>query len=267
MMTKMFSGITQETQECLDLKIQMTDLEELLSKEMRTWWDLSTLQSYVDKKMIPRGLRLKKFPSTVYNEDFKQQWENTLTNCSMELMRLIISQEEHTLKDIRLKIVTLQDIVKEQAESDAFNNLDQHMQENLDKLEKIITDTKQSKFMRDLQDYKTGFVYLWNKQTSNTPRSIMRKSYKRKHRTPGKVLFSSTDAESSDTSEPPGDQPMSGGAKGGQKSSTKNKRQQDKQSTKSNPSSSSKNALGNASGEPGGSTDKQDRYPRRNRNK
>lgn len=259
MMTHMFSGSTQATQDLLDLKIQMTELEELLSKEMRLWWDLSTLKSYIDKTMIPRGLRLKKFPSIAYNDDFKQKWEQILSECSLNLIRLIITHEEETLLVIRTKITALQSDVKIHAETDTFNKLDNKMQENLNKLEKIITETKQTKFLRDLQDYKTNNVYLWNKRAYNTPRSILRRTWKRKERTPGKVNFSSTEADSSDTtSDFPDEQACtSAGPNNATKYNTK-------QQKKSQPA---KNASGGANAEQVGNIQGNPRYPRRTKNK
>lgn len=259
LMNIIFSGSTPDTQDLLDLKIQMADLETLLTKEMRIWWDLSTLKNYAEKKMIPRGLRIKKFPSIVYTEDFKQKWQDILTTCSLNLIQLIISHEESMLVDIRQKIITLQDSVKIHAEMELFNNLDGHMRENLNKLEKVITDIKHNKFMRDLQDYKTDCIYLWNKSTS-TPRSILRNSRRRNVRTPGKVNFSSTEAESSDTST---DLPEEQAVHAPQATT-----QNPKRSTnhgKSAPSSS-KNSAGVTGGEQDAST-RQPRYPRRNNKK
>lgn len=61
----MFSESATSTQETVDMKIHMTNLEKFLAEEVRTWWDLSTLQKYIDKEMVPRGLRVRKFPTTV----------------------------------------------------------------------------------------------------------------------------------------------------------------------------------------------------------
>lgn len=58
--------------------------------------------------MIPRGLRIKKFPSFTYPETFKQQWENVLTECSQKLTKLIITHEQETLTQIQMDISTLQ---------------------------------------------------------------------------------------------------------------------------------------------------------------
>lgn len=64
-------------------------------------------------------------------------------------------------------------------------------------------DTKQNKYARDLQDYKTNVVYTWNKfeNRQSTPRSILRSGYRNQRRRPmpQRVNFGSTELESSDT--------------------------------------------------------------------
>lgn len=87
-------------------------LEGLIQKELRTWWDRSTLSSYVEKKLIPRGLRIKKIATTVYSEAFQNEWNDILTNCSVELMKLIIQYEEKMLEDLDVEIQNLQESIK-----------------------------------------------------------------------------------------------------------------------------------------------------------
>lgn len=64
-----------------------------MHKELRVWWDFTTLNTYMEHKMIPRGLRLNKNTTSVYTPEFQSQWEKALSNCSFTLMSLIITQE------------------------------------------------------------------------------------------------------------------------------------------------------------------------------
>lgn len=51
-----------------DVNIQecFSNLERLLTSELKTWWDHKSLKMYFEKKMIPRGLRLRKTPTMIY---------------------------------------------------------------------------------------------------------------------------------------------------------------------------------------------------------
>lgn len=199
-MAQIFDDTAESTQASVDLTIQMSSLEKMLVREMKTWWDLSTLRKYIDKEMIPRGLRLRKFPTTIYNEEFIKNWENTLTDCSCKLIKLIIHQEETILVEIRNEIESAQAAVAVHSQLEAFNTLDTRIKENLSKLEKSITEIKQRKFLRDIQDYKSDSVYNWKRNFAGrrTPKSILKMNANRKFN-PSRVNFSSTEAESSDS--------------------------------------------------------------------
>lgn len=59
----------------VNLNKQMGDLEKHLKKETRIWWDFTILQVYIEKSMIPRGLRIKKIPTIVYSESLLDKWK------------------------------------------------------------------------------------------------------------------------------------------------------------------------------------------------
>ncbi|KAM4029807.1 uncharacterized protein ACNLHF_022317 [Anomaloglossus baeobatrachus] len=74
----------------------MFQLEKLLSKEIKMWWDLTTIQSYLDKWMIPRGLRLKKLPTTNYSKQFsKKMW----LGCYIDDLLFIWDEDYDSISD------------------------------------------------------------------------------------------------------------------------------------------------------------------------
>lgn len=62
----------------IDLKFVYRDLERAI-KEIRLWWDVCSLENYLKCKRIPRGLRIRKFPSFDVAE-FEQAWNGVLTD-------------------------------------------------------------------------------------------------------------------------------------------------------------------------------------------
>lgn len=76
-------------------------LEKLKNTEMRTSWDANTLRMYTDRDMIPRGLRLKKIPTTIYSTEFTKEWNQILSKCSGDLIKLIIRYEDTKLIEIK----------------------------------------------------------------------------------------------------------------------------------------------------------------------
>lgn len=181
----------------------MNALEKLFLKEAKTWWDLSSLRSYIEKNMIPRGLRIKKMPTTLFDDAFMTKWNDILTDSSIRLMQLIVSYEETALVSIRKEIKDIQTSLQQHVGLTEIQEWDTKLKANISKLEMDIVAMKKSKFQRDLNDYKQDCVYAWNKwQRSYTPKSILKSNSKAKKwsRISRKVSFNSSEIEDFDTS-------------------------------------------------------------------
>ncbi|XP_056407734.1 uncharacterized protein LOC130303239 [Hyla sarda] len=158
--------------------------------------------------MVPRGLRLRKFPTTIFSEQFKAEWEELLNDSSLRFVKLIIKHEETALTEITSKISELQNSISKYEHHPTYVDLNQKISGNIVKMETLISQTKENKFLRDLQDYKSNHVYEWpqNRSTKSTPKSILKnhRNYKKYNRNnkPARVSFSETDADSMSGTEP-----------------------------------------------------------------
>lgn len=54
--------------------------------------------------MVPRGLRLRKSPTTIFSESFMNEWYAILSNCSLSLMKLIMQQETIKMQALQEEI-------------------------------------------------------------------------------------------------------------------------------------------------------------------
>ncbi|OCT78630.1 hypothetical protein XELAEV_18029718mg [Xenopus laevis] len=177
-------------------------LEKYMIKETRLWWDISTLENYLKSGRIPRGLRIRKFPTfTDVTRDFVESWNKILSTCSERLMELIVSFHSEKHKMIQSDIKELQsDLLKQEAQIDVVNSLDE-IRHRVNKMETEIKRSKREKFLRDKMDYELNRVYDWNirsKFASVRPRYPSNKSYKKKNQK--KVHFNDQDNYTSDGS-------------------------------------------------------------------
>ncbi|OCT80132.1 hypothetical protein XELAEV_18026942mg [Xenopus laevis] len=171
-------------------------LERSMIKEMRLWWDISTLENYLKVGRIPRGLRIRKFPAfSDVSKDFVEAWNNTLSLCSSKLMELIIDfhAKRHTviqsdIKEVQFKLLNLE------AKSDTAELLND-IKFRVHKLETDVKRNKREKFLRDKRDYELNRVYDWNIRTNfSAVRSrFPRKQFKGKPHTDKKVRFRDPD--------------------------------------------------------------------------
>ncbi|XP_073412599.1 uncharacterized protein [Dendrobates tinctorius] len=176
-----------------ELSTIIKNLEHKMSKKIKTWWNHNSLNVYLEKEMIPRGLRLRKKATAHFSEEFQRKWENILSTCSLKLIQLIIQEEEAHLASIQTDIKALKNDLAKFSQHVDFQKLQDRMKSNLVKLENSITDIKKRKFERDLKDYKENKVYNWQ----SYPRPTLKKNLYTQNRN---KVTSSDGNKSSDSS-------------------------------------------------------------------
>lgn len=153
-----------------------TDLKKLLEKEKKLELHAITLSDYWREGIIPRGLRMNKFPS--FGKDnpvFKQKWESILNKCSFDLMLLLIDEAKIQREEIRKQIPEVQ---QQLAQANATATPEQKeraevikkkIEDEINTLTRTLTRTKMDKFRRDRQDYSDGAVYSWQRRSTRAP--------------------------------------------------------------------------------------------------
>ncbi|OCT97320.1 hypothetical protein XELAEV_18009546mg, partial [Xenopus laevis] len=166
------------------------NLEKHMSQELLLCWDIATLEKYVALNRIPRGLRIRKFPTFARDDEtFVNKWNDTLSRCSFELIALIINHKKKVLIDTRENINESQLLLSSMEKLSDLGELDKNLKEHLSYLEQTVSTRKKRKLNRDRIDYENNMVYIWKR-----PKSILRsKSYQR-DRTKS-VSFSSDSGE------------------------------------------------------------------------
>ncbi|KAM4012119.1 uncharacterized protein ACNLHF_005295 [Anomaloglossus baeobatrachus] len=137
-------------------------LKLLYNRRMRLWWNKAFMQRYVDRDLIPRGLRVQVFPSfNVTDVDFKRDWEDAASACSKSFMLLLIKNNEASLRDLDGDIATLLDRLPKELTPSELSSFNETMDKEFTKWEKELVSTKTKKYQRDVTDYKNQQVYRW----------------------------------------------------------------------------------------------------------
>lgn len=137
-----------------------------MAKEIRAFWDVNTLTEYVSLKQIPRGLRIKKFPTFELTDDIlKSEWTDALSNCSFQLMKIIVDFRQKDLDHLQGEMVNVQKELAELQHMTLYAELDSQLTKRMDKLEREVIANKKDKKNRDQFDYDTGKVFSWKKKT------------------------------------------------------------------------------------------------------
>lgn len=174
----------------MDLNKHFYELRKLMERDLKLHWHIVSLSDYWREGLIPRGLRIAKFPSFgIDDAAFKKKWESILNKCSMDLMLLLIEQAKTEKAALTERLQTLK---AERQVSDAQVPFEEKLKADLAKLELNIKQTKMRKLKRDEDDYKRDQVYLWEKRSRHQRAQIHRSPRTPRERT---VSFNLTSSE------------------------------------------------------------------------
>lgn len=91
-----------------DLKMYFTKMYTLLKRKSHLHWHIEYFRRYLAEKTCPIGLKGQIFPTIKDpSSDLKKSWENTLSNCSFELMRSLIVQYSQDMITLDQEIACL----------------------------------------------------------------------------------------------------------------------------------------------------------------
>lgn len=145
-------------------------LEDLISTANQQWWDKFFLQSYIQHKISPRGLRVLK-QCAFLDPDLHTEWAHVSEFCTAKWMGIIIQQRDRKYMILKDKIITLCKTICDTIPHLPFTWFSM-LKRNTIRNEDNTIASKLGKFRRDLFDYNTNQVFSW-KHTKNPNQGIL----------------------------------------------------------------------------------------------
>lgn len=173
-----------------------------MERDLKLHWQIVSLSDNWREKIIPRGLRINKFPSSPNNDaEFRKKWEGILNKCSLDLILLLIEEAKKERASLSERLqelrATLSHVTSEQKLP-----YEEKLKEDLDKLENTIKQMKIKKMKRDEEDYSRDEIYLWEKRPRRA-RTYHRHTSTSRERT---VSFNLTSSDDEHNQPPPAHQ-------------------------------------------------------------
>ncbi|OCT76223.1 hypothetical protein XELAEV_18031425mg [Xenopus laevis] len=153
-----------DTMDQTDISMQslFKQLQKVSIKEIKLWWEITTLQNYIKIKRVPRGLRIKKFPAfEVQDKDLMTEWYEALTDSSLKLMGILVTKYQTQQGRLEVEISQLEVTLNAYKDTPDYDKMNKRIVDDLSILERKIMDTKQKKFLRDKADYEQESVFSW----------------------------------------------------------------------------------------------------------
>ncbi|CAH2295252.1 Hypothetical predicted protein [Pelobates cultripes] len=135
-----------------------------MEKEVQIWWDIATLDFYVNNNIVPRGLRLYK-RSTYKRHDpiLLKKWDQLLDKGSLLLMVFLINEKKKDLTQLDQEITDSKSAIRPLVENGEYVELLDTIERRVKDIEMNIRENKRKKILRDQVDYKTQTQRNWKK--------------------------------------------------------------------------------------------------------
>ncbi|XP_069611069.1 uncharacterized protein [Ranitomeya imitator] len=144
------------------LQETVATFKDLLRKRTKVWWNHAFLERYLQKGLIPRGLRVQVFPSfPVEDSNIRERWEDCASKCSVGFMEILKEMNANSLKDMETEIEALQMTIKRDMSSEALKKFNGDIEKEVQKWVEDIQQIKSKKFQRDINDKQTNKMYRW----------------------------------------------------------------------------------------------------------
>lgn len=145
--TYKFNDNNDEQQGDRNMTDVFRELEGLLQKQLKQYWEIRSLQQYLENEKVPRGLRINKTPAQdLLGDRFEEEWNTLLLSHSVSLTKLVIKRRTEILSDLNGKIMKLKEQIEKLPKNEEYQNWQDRLCKGLDKIENEIIIRKGRKY-------------------------------------------------------------------------------------------------------------------------
>lgn len=138
------------------------ELNERYKQNIKSWWEIKSLENYVKNNIVPQGLRIGILPAPrVRSPALMKKWEQEVTSSSLRLMNLLLEEERINLGTSNIKLKETIDIALTLKGEGEFSKKETELQNNIDKFTSVLKERKHKQFVKDLSEFRENRAYLF----------------------------------------------------------------------------------------------------------
>lgn len=175
------------------LKGLLKNHKKLTIKFLNRKWDISSLKSHIENKIIPRGLRERVIPAGhLHTPRFLELWKQSCLEWGLAILNMIVEEEQIQLEEIKKEIDNSVQLLEPYKLDPILIKTNELLKKEVEKTQKLLKSTKQEKFKQNLQDWENGDIF---DPTIPRGRSRSRRRNRRNRSKIAQPRHSSTDGE------------------------------------------------------------------------
>ncbi|XP_056407823.1 uncharacterized protein LOC130303808 [Hyla sarda] len=136
------------------------ELNYRYKNQIKSWWEVQSLDNYISNRIVPKGLRIAISPALrSRTPTLMSKWEKEATESSLRFMNLLLEEERNTLDSTTKKLQESIDIALKLKQDPEFAKKDTELKNNIEKFKHSLKDRKHKQFIRDLNDFRDNKAY------------------------------------------------------------------------------------------------------------
>lgn len=152
--------LESETETSPTLKTIFKNLYTSYRDNIKSWWEVQSLENYIKANIVPRGLRINILPAPrVRSTQLLETWEKELTSSSVRLMQILLEEEKRNLEITSKNLKSLIDQTLKFKNDPEFSRKEENLQGNIEKFQNVLKDRKHKQFKKDTQEFKDNKAY------------------------------------------------------------------------------------------------------------
>lgn len=145
-----------------DYKTILLSLGNALEKQVRTWWDVCTMEQYLKENITVRSLRWEVTPQDgLDDKESMSEWLDFFNGVSFKLQQLVLNRKRRKMCKLEKSIADLYGKLDPIKDTQQWTDFNTAINAKLDKIDKDTQKKKVKKFHRDLNDFKNESIYIW----------------------------------------------------------------------------------------------------------
>lgn len=139
----------QQVNNTQDMNGLFKQLRHSLEKQLRVWWDIATLETYIGENMTPRRLRWDLNPNDNLNDvTLMEEWYSFFSKCEKELLGKIVRRRQFKLRGIEDTINEIKSLLLPYSNQNEYKTKERELQDIIKKYDAEIQAKKQKKVQK-----------------------------------------------------------------------------------------------------------------------
>lgn len=149
------------------LKTIFKDLYVAYKDNLKSWWELKSIENYISNKIVPKGLRVNISPAERSRSvELIEKWEKEALSSSLRFMQILLEEEKRVYENSSKNLKEITDKALKFKGEPEFAKKETALQTSVEKFYCLLKERKHKQFLRDLNDFKEKRAFSFTKDKS-----------------------------------------------------------------------------------------------------